>query len=226
MRFSILFISLLATAALAVPRGFVTVENEKFKLDGKSFYFAGANAYCFSFNGDQADVENGVLAARDAGLRVFRTWGFNGKNRTHDPNGMPRYGGEGAGATPVVYQWWKDDGTPAIDVSPFDRVVDAAMKTDMKLVVALTNNWADYGGMDVYTVNLGGRYHDGIGGPNPKALSAECPIDTLELTPRTVLHLTGHSRALQTVYQGLRHTIQGQPRQKCLGARERASLWC
>lgn len=27
----------------------------------------------------------------------------------------------------------------------------------MKQVVALTNNWADYGGMDVYMVNLGGK---------------------------------------------------------------------
>ncbi|KAL8336567.1 hypothetical protein RB601_000404 [Gaeumannomyces tritici] len=161
MRFPALSIGVLATAvAAAAAEGFVTVEGDMFKLDGKDFYFAGTNAYYFPFNGDQADVENGMLAARGTGLRVFRTWGFNDKNRTYDPRGMPQYGGEGAGATPMVFQWWEEDGTPTIDVSPFDKVVNAAVKTDMKLLVALTNNWADYGGMDVYTVNLGGRYHD------------------------------------------------------------------
>ena len=33
------------------------------------------------------------------------------------------------------------------DVAPFDRVVNAAQKVGIKLIVALTNNWADYGGM-------------------------------------------------------------------------------
>jgi hypothetical protein len=28
--------------------------------------------------------------------------------------------------------------------------------------VTLTNNWADYGGMDVYTIQLGGKYHDDV----------------------------------------------------------------
>ena len=74
---------------------------------------------------------------------------------------MPQYGGEGAGATEVVFQRWKD-GKSTIDVAGFDKVVDAATKVGVKLIVALTNNWADYGGMDVYTVNLGGKYHDDV----------------------------------------------------------------
>lgn len=75
-----------------------------------------------------------------------------------------RYGGEGAGAAPVYFQSWAD-GKPTINygkngLQAFDNVVKQAEKYGIKLLVALTNNWADYGGMDVYTVNLGGRYHD------------------------------------------------------------------
>ena len=62
-------------------------------------------------------------------------------------------------------QRW-EDGEPTIDIEGFDKVVDAASNVGIKLVVALTNNWADYGGMDMYTVNLGGRYHDDVRCPN------------------------------------------------------------
>jgi mannan endo-1,4-beta-mannosidase len=32
------------------PQGFVTREGEVFKVNGKTFYFAGSNAYYFPFN--------------------------------------------------------------------------------------------------------------------------------------------------------------------------------
>lgn len=108
-----------------------------------------------------SDVEKGLGAAKKAGLNVMRTWGFNDRNRTTIPGGLPQYGGEGAGPSTNVLQYW-DNGTSVIDLTPFDKVVAAAQKTDMKLLVALTNNWADYGGMDVYTVQLGGQYHDDV----------------------------------------------------------------
>ena len=112
------------------------------------------------------DTKQGLTAAYDAGLRVFRTWGFNDKNATYDPNGLPQYGGEGAGPTEVVFQRWAN-GTSTIDISPFDKVVEGAEAAGIKLLVALTNNWADYGGMDVYTVNLGGQYHDDVSSTLP-----------------------------------------------------------
>ncbi|KXX78131.1 putative mannan endo-1,4-beta-mannosidase C [Madurella mycetomatis] len=130
------------------PKGFVTVEGEKFKLDGKDFYFAGT------------DVEKGLTAAKEAGLQVIRTWGFNDKNTSYIEGGLPQYGGEGAGHTEIVFQWFHPNGTSTINLAGFDKVVRAADKTGVKLLVALTNNWADYGGMDVYTVNLGGQFHD------------------------------------------------------------------
>ncbi|KAI5842331.1 putative mannan endo-1,4-beta-mannosidase C [Tricharina praecox] len=154
-----------AAAPSSKPRkGFVTTSGTKFQLDGKDFYFAGSNAYYFPFINNQTDVEIGLKVAKKAGLKVFRTWGFNDKNVTTSATGLPAYGGEGAGATEVVFQRF-DNGKQIIQmgsngIPAFDKVVRAAEKTGMKLVVALTNNWADYGGMDVYTVNLGGKYHD------------------------------------------------------------------
>ena len=58
-------------------------------------------------------------------------------------------GGEGAGAAPVYFQSWKD-GKQKINygkdgLQAFDNVVKQAEKYDIKLLVALTNNWADYG---------------------------------------------------------------------------------
>ncbi|KAI2466171.1 glycoside hydrolase family 5 protein [Annulohypoxylon bovei var. microspora] len=142
-----------------IPEGFVTVNEGKFQLDGKDFNFAGSNAYYFPFDSNATDVELGLVAAKDAGLKVFRTWGFNDKNATYDPQGLPQYGGEGAGATNAIFQWWAN-GTSTINITEFDKVVDAATNADIKLIVTFTNNWADYGGMDVFTVNLGGQYHD------------------------------------------------------------------
>ncbi|KAI5846256.1 putative mannan endo-1,4-beta-mannosidase C [Morchella snyderi] len=147
-----------------VPKGFVTTDGPKFQLDGKDFYFAGTNAYYLPFLNNETDVYRGLKAAKEAGLKVVRTWGFYDKNATFDPLGLPQYGGEGAGPSDVYFRKWTN-GTAEINYGPtglqaFDGVVRAAEKLGIKLVVPLTNNWADYGGMDVSTANLGGRYHD------------------------------------------------------------------
>ncbi|KAL0634487.1 hypothetical protein Q9L58_006576 [Maublancomyces gigas] len=153
-----------ATPTAKTPKGFVTTKGAKFQLDGKDFYFAGTNAYYLPFINNAADVELGLKAAKAAGLKVVRTWGFYDKNATFDPHGLPQYGGEGAGPSDVYFRKWTN-GKSEINYGPtglqaFDKVVKVAEKLGIKLVVPLTNNWADYGGMDVSTINLGGKYHD------------------------------------------------------------------
>ena len=140
------------------PPGFVTASGNTIQLDGEDFYYAGSNAYYLPYNNNQSDVELGLGAAKAAGLKVMRVWGFNDKNVTYDLNGLPGYGNS---TDEVVFQWFAD-GSSTIDLTPYDKVVNGAVNTGMKLIVTLTNNWADYGGMDVYTVNLGGQYHDDV----------------------------------------------------------------
>jgi len=93
-------------------------------LDGKPFLFAGSNAYWLPFinvsNHLKPHRENGLQCetnmpqescrcekrshkAKIAGLNVIRTWAFNEKNATFIPGGLPAYGGEGTGASPVYF---------------------------------------------------------------------------------------------------------------------------
>ena len=104
-----------------------------------------------------------MKAATKAGLKVFRTWGFYDKNATFNALGLPQYGGEGAGPSEVYFQSW-DKGKPTINygstgLQAFDKVVRAAEKTGIKLVVTLTNNvrsylpmvaFDEFGGADEY----------------------------------------------------------------------------
>lgn len=144
-----------------------------------------------------------MTAAKEAGLKVFRTWGFNDKNVTSDyVNGMPQYGGEGAGDTEVVFQRW-DNGKSTINLEPFDKVVAAASNVGIKLIIALTNNWADYGGMDVYTANLGYQYHDDV----------SCPLSDNEFIDTPLGKQTEESR-YRSELTNLQHSSTANPRSR------------
>lgn len=88
-----------------------------------------------------------------------------------------------------MFQWFESDGSSTIDISAFDKVVKAAEKNGIKLLVAFTNNWADYGGMDVYTVNLGGKHHDDVNPSNSDHHVKVCNATTKNNANRTSLSL-------------------------------------
>ena len=58
----------------------------------------------------------------------------------------------------AYYQLWANGvGTfnnGSYGISRFDSVVSRAKARGIRLIVALTNNWSDYGGMDVYTKQI------------------------------------------------------------------------
>jgi endo-1,4-beta-mannosidase len=138
-------------------------------------------------------------AAKDAGLKVIRTWAFHDQNKTYVSGGLPQYN---TGAENTVMQVFNSDGSVKIDLSKLDVVIEAAEATDMKLILALTNNWADYGGMDVYTVNLGGRYHDDVS-------TTIFNLGKMSNASDLVLPSTCYQEGLQELHQDCCRQIQG-----------------
>jgi len=77
------------------------------------------------------------------GSTTVRTWGFY--ETTSASNWM--YYQSWSGSTPTV-------NLGATGLQNFDKVVAAAKANGIRLIVALTNNWSDYGGMDVYVKQI------------------------------------------------------------------------
>ena len=119
-------------------------------LNGKTYTVAGTNAYWLAQYGD-ADIDKAFSDIAAAGLTTVRTWGFN------DVTSVQNYG--------AYYQLWTNGtatfNTGDFGISRFDAVVKSAKAHGVRLIVALVNNWSDYGGMDVYVSQLNpGGTHD------------------------------------------------------------------
>ncbi|KAG2015515.1 acetyl xylan esterase, variant 3 [Coprinopsis cinerea AmutBmut pab1-1] len=131
--------------------GFVKTNGTRFVLDGKPYTVVGSNSYWVGLSGHSRDNMNRAFAdIAAAGGTTVRTWGFNE---------VTAYGGI------PYYQIWNGR-TPSVNTGAnglqnFDQVIAAAKANGIKLIVALTNNWSDYGGMDVYVRQiLNSNNHD------------------------------------------------------------------
>ncbi|KAG6572617.1 mannan endo-1 [Phytophthora cinnamomi] len=140
-------------AAQVANAGFVKTSGTAFEVDGKPFNVFGTNAYWASeINWSEANLATIFKTMATNDLTVCRTMGFADLTTV------------GTAPYNIVYQLW-ENGTPTINTKDnglgyFDKVVAAAKAAGVKLVVPLVNNWSDYGGMDVYVKQLGGKYHD------------------------------------------------------------------
>jgi mannan endo-1,4-beta-mannosidase len=118
-------------------------------VNGQKYTVAGTNAYWLAQNSN-ADIDKAFADIAAAGLTTVRTWGFN------DVTSRLNYG--------AFYQLWQNGqatfNTGDYGISRFDYVVQSAKAHGIRLIVPLTNNWGDYGGMDVYVSQLGGGTHD------------------------------------------------------------------
>ncbi|KAL4254228.1 glycosyl hydrolase 5 (cellulase A) family protein [Abortiporus biennis] len=138
------------TVSAPAPTGFVGVSGQKFVLNGQTYTVVGANSYWVGLMGlSTANMNASFADIAKAGGTTVRTWGFN---EVTSPNGD-------------YYQSWSN-GVPTVNTGAtglqnFDNVVAAAKANGIRLIVALTNNWSDYGGMDVYVQQLlGSSDHD------------------------------------------------------------------
>jgi len=147
-----------ANVKRTVPEGFVTTRGAEFELNGSPFAFVGANSYWLPLLTSTQDVEATFQEMHDAGVKVLRTWGFNAIN-----------GSELAGALQsglTYYQVW-NNGDWTLNDGPqglqrLDNVLNTALKYDIKVILAFTNNWVGYGGMELYIDHImpGASTHD------------------------------------------------------------------
>ncbi|KAJ3879236.1 glycoside hydrolase [Lentinula edodes] len=127
--------------------GFVKTSGIHFTLNNEPFTVVGANAYWVGLmNYGVADMNTAFHDIAATGASVVRTWGFN---EVTTPDGVAYYQ-SWSGSTPTV-----NLGTNGLE--NFDNVVAAAKANGLRLIVTLTNNWSDYGGMDVYVNQLLGQ---------------------------------------------------------------------
>lgn len=125
--------------------GFVYRQGEKLMLDGEEFRFLGTNNYYFHYK-DREMIDDVIEDAVKMGLKVIRIWGFiDGVNNIHDGHLMQ--------VEPGIY-----------DESGFKKLDYAIKKAGdhgIKLVIVLTNNWDEFGGMNQYVKWVdGAREHD------------------------------------------------------------------
>src|SRR6266536_2114596 len=137
-----------------------------FELDGKPFCFVGTNNYYLGYQ-PKPMVDDVLKSARDLGFPVVRTWGFidigslDGSVTHADPYGDGK-------KNDAYYQYWDpqkkrpayndgDDGLKRLDYS-----LAKAGELGLKILVVLTNNWTDFGGMDQYLIWYGHKANGNV----------------------------------------------------------------
>ncbi|KAJ6546040.1 CEL4a mannanase [Mycena vulgaris] len=152
------------TSTVSVPAqtGFVKTSGTKFTLNGAPYTVFGSNAYWLPLMGySTTDINKAFADIVASGATTVRTWGFN----------------EVTSANGVYFHLWSGKtatvNTGANGLAMLDTVIAAAKAHGIRLIISLTNNWSDYGGMDVYTAQLigSGQAHD-VFYTNPTVIAA------------------------------------------------------
>ncbi|MDI6784702.1 MAG: hypothetical protein QME64_11500, partial [bacterium] len=137
----IILIMLTPSSFSATQSGFVTTNGTQFILDGKPFRFIGTSLAVMYGPEERAGAAEYLKQANQDGIRVARCWAFGEcESRTqskHQPIGSYYFQ---AGPN----EWLEES------FIHLDKVLDLAAQNDIKLIMTLSNNWHDYGGMPMY----------------------------------------------------------------------------
>ncbi|KAJ7325838.1 CEL4a mannanase [Mycena albidolilacea] len=142
--------------------GFVTTSGTKFMLNGAKYTLFGSNAYWPALLGySSTEIDQAFADIVGSGATTVRTMGFN----------------EVTSANGIYFHLWNGKNatvnTGANGLGALDVLVASAKAHGIRLIIALTNNWSDFGGMDVYTSQLlgSGQPHDAFY-TNPTVIAA------------------------------------------------------
>lgn len=132
-----------------------------FILNGEPFCFAGTNNYYLIYKSHKM-VDDVLGATKSLGLKVIRIWAYLDRGSldgtVRDVDGPGEKGG-------VYFQYWDteqqrpayNDGATGLE--HLDYVLQKAKELDLKVMLVLTNNWKEFGGIDQYIVWYGLKDH-------------------------------------------------------------------
>ena len=140
------------TSTIKNGKDFVSTSGSNFVLGGENYRFAGTNCYYLIYQSEFM-VDNVLSTASSNGFDVIRTWafidiGYENGSASVDSNGPIKNG--------IYFQYfdpstnrpaYNDDGLVKLDY-----VLYKAAEYGIKILLTLTNNWSDFGGMDQYLV--------------------------------------------------------------------------
>jgi len=140
-----------------------------FLNQGKPFCFAGSNNYYLTYK-DKVMVDDVFAQAKALGLKVLRTWAFEDRGSLDDSvPSLEHNPWEPPGTAQGVYFQYFDTKTkaPAYNegaeqddgLRRLDYVLSKAAENDIKMILVLTNNWKEFGGMDQYLKWFDLKYH-------------------------------------------------------------------
>lgn len=134
-----------------------------FELDGQPFCFVGSNNYYLAYKAHPM-VDDVLASAQGMGIRVMRIWGFIDRGSL-DNTAVPAVDTDSGIKDGFWFQYWDpvakkpayNDG--ANGLVGLDYALAKAEQTNVKIVIVLTNNWKDFGGMDQYNAWYGHTAH-------------------------------------------------------------------